>query len=883
MQLYIVLLWLFVGAAGFASESDEAAIAKFHEFDLAFRIGEANAEEKAQNFLETLTRQTHPRAWIYFNALMETYGSGSSKFDVNIWLAEARKLSDPELTIYLLIVRLVVDESKGAQREIIVEHLKEGIAACQPWGNNFWCGRLYAEIANYMFGINDLGQGLDYAKKALARLETMQGIQRYYIYDTQAILANLLDRSGQSRQALNLMEQNFEWFFDQDYLGDAAVMANNIALKLMRDNDLDRKKIEYYLQRAHEIIKKFPNEELSTHVDYTQGTFFLRQGQFAEARTLLSRSYEKYRTLGMKVLAYDALIGKAKAEFELNLESELDQSLKHAEPMLEGSYSRESLLLLELKYQVARKKQDYLQALKFHEDLLSLWKKVQKDNDLKQKNRLSIELGLQVEEQKNELLLKKNELSALQLKSAERFKSFAVVISLFFIATAILLLVSFKQKKRIESSKKKIKRILNSIDQGLLTVGSLLQIGTDYSQKTLAILDTQEDIAGRNFEDVAFAHSSLSSETRSMMREIMQISLGEERLAWDLNAHHLISELEVGLLTKRLVNIRWIPIVDQKNYVNSILVALTDVSQERKLTKELQEKNQQLLGLPDKLREVLQSPQQSLNDYLNQTKDCLRQLEAHRDVISIRQVHTQKGLARTLGLRSISSALHDLESSIRDESFTAALANCQREVAESEAFVSILGQFSTTQGHQGLIWLPTILSPHLKTWISYASEHEIPLHSVTVKDEIIHWSKADLDLVEEVCVHAINNSLDHGFILPKRSGITVDNPEITIRAYRSNQWMMLEINDNGAGLNMKKLTEIANQRGIAVSDASSITDLVFMDEVSTAQCVSESSGRGIGLAAVKSRIEARKGSIHIRNRTDGHGAMLEAQWPAQAS
>ncbi|MBD2519414.1 hybrid sensor histidine kinase/response regulator [Nostoc sp. FACHB-973] len=143
---------------------------------------------------------------------------------------------------------------------------------------------------------------------------------------------------------------------------------------------------------------------------------------------------------------------------------------------------------------------------------------------------------------------------------------------------------------------------------------------------------------------------------------------------------------------------------------------------------------------------------------------------------------------------------------------------------------------------------------------------------------------ADKRLLEEMkdpLMHILRNAIDHGIELPQereRLGKPT-TATIRLRAYQTPTNIVLEISDDGRGLNLDKIKQIAVKRGIcseeesATMTPSQIQALIFAPGFSTAPLVTEVSGRGVGLDVVQTNVEKLKGTIEVES-FPGQGCTL---------
>ncbi|ASS91539.1 chemotaxis protein CheA [Aeribacillus pallidus] len=143
-----------------------------------------------------------------------------------------------------------------------------------------------------------------------------------------------------------------------------------------------------------------------------------------------------------------------------------------------------------------------------------------------------------------------------------------------------------------------------------------------------------------------------------------------------------------------------------------------------------------------------------------------------------------------------------------------------------------------------------------------------------------------IDEIGDPLVHLIRNAIDHGIETPETRLKYGKKEEGTLRlsAYHSGNHVFIEIEDDGAGINQKKVLQKAIERGIVTKEASEtltekqIHELIFASGFSTAEKISDVSGRGVGLDVVKNTIESLGGSITIESE-EGKGSLFSIQLP----
>lgn len=147
-------------------------------------------------------------------------------------------------------------------------------------------------------------------------------------------------------------------------------------------------------------------------------------------------------------------------------------------------------------------------------------------------------------------------------------------------------------------------------------------------------------------------------------------------------------------------------------------------------------------------------------------------------------------------------------------------------------------------------------------------------------------TELDKGLIEKIAdplTHLVRNSLDHGVEVAEKR-VAAGKPAqgtITLRAFHQGGSIVIEVSDDGAGLNRGKILAKARERGLPVHDA--MTDqevwlLIFEAGFSTADQVTDVSGRGVGMDVVKRNIQSMGGRIDIES-TLGSGTRISIRLP----
>jgi two-component system, chemotaxis family, sensor kinase CheA len=241
-----------------------------------------------------------------------------------------------------------------------------------------------------------------------------------------------------------------------------------------------------------------------------------------------------------------------------------------------------------------------------------------------------------------------------------------------------------------------------------------------------------------------------------------------------------------------------------------------------------------------------------------------------------------------------------------DQNKTAAKASSSIRVdtAKIDALINMVGEVVITQSMLGLIGENFAMShlAQLKRGLSQLERHTrdlqqsvmnirmLPIsfvfsrfprlvHDISAKlgkkielklvGENTEVDKAVVELINDPLVHLIRNSLDHGIEMPA-DRIAAGKPEtgtIELKAYHRGGHIVIEIIDDGRGLDRKKLIAKAVEKGLIdentiLSDKQAF-EIIFMPGFSTAENITDISGRGVGMDVVRRNIQSLGGNIEI--------------------
>ena len=143
-------------------------------------------------------------------------------------------------------------------------------------------------------------------------------------------------------------------------------------------------------------------------------------------------------------------------------------------------------------------------------------------------------------------------------------------------------------------------------------------------------------------------------------------------------------------------------------------------------------------------------------------------------------------------------------------------------------------------------------------------------------DLVVHGEETELDkavveLVTDPLVHLVRNALDHGIEAPERRA-AAGKPRrgtLTLEASQEGDHILISVNDDGAGIDPQRVLAKARERGLITAEAGAgmskreVLELLFLPGFSTAEKVTDVSGRGVGMDVVRSNLKKLNGQVRL--------------------
>jgi HPt (histidine-containing phosphotransfer) domain-containing protein len=432
--------------------------------------------------------------------------------------------------------------------------------------------------------------------------------------------------------------------------------------------------------------------------------------------------------------------------------------------------------------------------------------------------------------------------------------------------------LSHSLQKEVDQQTRHLRHIMRHVPQGIGTVGRSLHLAPTYSDSMRSYF-IRHHLESQRFDSMICNDLIIDDPSKSTFPSTLEALIGEDSLSWNLNSHLLIHEARTR--DNRDLAFEWNPIV-KDGVVDEVLVTIRDVSE----LKDLRQKNLVL----DREYEIFVAFSRLERSHAMQAhQQLVRLLEESRhlsqatniDAIWSRRVlitlHTMKGNARQIGLKTLASLLHQEEQQVIEaeaqglsgmEKIQKLSESAQRLQEYFELMKLVVERiFGTWDGIPDLDIEQTLRRQFSALWAQQETPGQTqpelaisgPLHLLQTP-----FREAFLD----IWLHLLTNSFDHG--LNTKGQLIIagsrQKPKITLLAAITGMQLSLIYSDNGRGIHLQSVWDKAVALELVKADAKAkpaeIAALIFTPGFSTRHEISQTSGRGIGMDAVKTLLEA---------------------------
>lgn len=641
------------------------------------------------------------------------------------------------------------------------------------------------------------------------------------------------------------------------------------------------------LAEAERLLQGMDVLEAQAYIFLTRGDIAFKNKNFQRALQLFDQALPLYKQLGANVWVGDVYHWRALTFFELGRYKEALESNSNALQLFPEKFTSDHYRMALSRARILHKLQNYEDSITEFSRAIDLKEEMVREFSAKNVDKLKVQLQVQTKEQQNELLKRDNALKEKELEFATFTRWLAIIFFALAALSLYLFLKSHRQSLRLQRARQEIQKILDNIDEGIISIKKNHRVESSLSSYINELLhldkDRDQDLLLQILEKL-----DLSAYIKSMCTEVIHSCLGSNRLTWDFNSHHLPTDAHTADGSGRILSLSWKPVFNDESELEQIILVMRDETLKKSLEINLAQEREDKQNTLTLLLELAAQNPQLLRRFFHNLPEARQNLETNlipgaKWTVFLQAIHTLKGDARTLGLKNLAELTHKLESAfeVKDgtarplPTFPAAWDRWQQEASAYETLWSRLyTQESRNQNHAASPFAFLVLEV-LNGLSTHLQKHQLQLNRLAITDDVISLDQQELELLRTTVLHALGNSIDHGYVLGKTRRATHNSSvELECSLLATSDGLELQIKDRGVGLDLDRLQAAAQKRGL---DLKQVEDLVFMPGFSTAQAVSDTSGRGMGLSAIHEVAKQLGAELSLRNRDDG-GSVLRMAW-----
>lgn len=889
LKLFIIILsfgaWP-LRAANLSSDQDPWA--DYQQLEELLLDDPLAALETIQKTRALLPSEQNPKAAMVLTLIAAEAASFAEKNRLSRDLAQAamiqaEKLDDPKglARSWLLLGTWyeAQDETQEAER-----HFQKALDALKGVENPSERANLLNRVA-YFYNRQALWQQ---AVRLLTEAFTLveSGPRGELYYDLRNNLGSVYARGDLKREEEGLawMNEALQYFESKGQ----RFMAGSILLNLGQYhgdlNKNDEALADY--ERGLALVKDLKDTSIRGYLLAARGVQFLRSERHAEglldlkvAQDIFSQGDNRFMVGRIGIYRSDGLL-------QLKKPKEALEELQKAAASFEGSRALYDKFLIQKRriklYRTLGLNAEELAAYRVWEPLYG---ELLQQQNADQAHRMSAEFDLERKDQRNRLLEVQNQNQALALIQAKK-ERFYLILGIGGGACLILVMAwGLWQGYQVRLQKVHLQEVLDSVHEGILRIGLDRRIFGRYSMHLESILDRRASLRGADIMELLFLNES---EQKSMTQAALGAILGEDGSAWEFNHSHLPVEVHYA---SKILQLFWRPHLDSLNRVSHLILVIRDISEQKAYEQSLKREQEQKESRNQKAMELRRADFLRVERYLKRLENSAivftsLSVSAELDQAAMRQLHTWKGEARTLGLVSLAQTFHAMEDSLlarRNSAgdnakarFLQLIEGFWEQHKDYQSIVREYEEVSLAHQNHSLASLVDELRPDLQHRL-----HEAGMiwKGLLIHDEIPTWTTEQLDLARPILLHALSNALDHGFLRASKDFQKSAAAFFEVQAQSEGDQIQLVIRDNGQGIAWERVQDMARASGLGKLDREALSLFLFTDGVSTAEGTSLSSGRGVGLAAIYDICAKLGGDVTLKDHPDHRGASLEVFIP----
>jgi two-component system, chemotaxis family, sensor kinase CheA len=456
-----------------------------------------------------------------------------------------------------------------------------------------------------------------------------------------------------------------------------------------------------------------------------------------------------------------------------------------------------------------------------------------------------------------------------------------------------------ERTREVAARNRDMRMLLDAVDQGFFTINPQGIMSDERSSAVDRWLGTPAP--GITLPDYLRQYDSKIADWLAMGLD----DVFAELMPVEVTIDQLPCRLIVG---EKTFKIEYSP-VNREGQLVALAVVISDISAQV-ARERLEAEHRMMMAMVEKISQ----DKAGFLEFVQEAEEIVTGLDLARtgDINDLkRKVHTLKGNAAIFGLELVANACHTLEDHIAeygtlpDDALWDLLAtrwqsvreNLQRLVGEDvsginlkdEEYVAILNGILTEEPRANL-------ACRVAAWRLEPTEIRMMRIGEQAKTLAKRYGKGDIQVVTKggdlridpehwaffwsSFIHVVRNAIDHGLETPEERLATAKSEfgtiEMSTEVMRDR--FIVSISDDGRGINWDRIAEMARAKNLPSDTHQNRVDALFVDGLSTAETVTEISGRGVGMAAVKDACLALGGRIEIDSKM-GVGTTIRIFFP----
>jgi signal transduction histidine kinase len=449
-----------------------------------------------------------------------------------------------------------------------------------------------------------------------------------------------------------------------------------------------------------------------------------------------------------------------------------------------------------------------------------------------------------------------------------------------------ILRINASLEVKVQEKTADIRALLDNLPLAVLTVEQNGTVGANISKHAADVLGNQLH-EGDSVLTSIFDQVDLGADQKSAMMAAICASVGSDSLGYIGNELYFVRRFVSHRDGKiQIFEADWSPIEDDKGQIRSLLLCIKDVTETEGLRAQAlaaetrgRTLSEILLAGSERVVTLLHALETACVDYVPKIKICLEDKEqriTHLKLETIaleffRVLHTQKALTRSLKLMALADGIHHLEDVIsRLREGQAASLTVLKFSDSAAAFQKILDSYQLshsliTSALQGAATrrdefpnstVGYVIQDLLQSLPEIASAAGKPIPKVQVFAPLgLELGTASAAKLKGMLLHLLRNSMDHGIETPETRQLAGKSAEglitLEIRDMNEKGWIRVLVADDGMGFNADLVVKKALKKGLSEAQRMPAEEILFLPGFSSKEQVTDLSGRGVGLDAVR--------------------------------